>query len=76
MSPMNMGSNVSKMETSIGWDKSTSKMTMKNQSQNALKSLIEGANDSYLKNQDVREEMRKQWEEAEENVEAVEEIEM
>jgi hypothetical protein len=75
MSPMNMGGNVSKMETSIGWDKSTSKMMMKDQSQNSLKSLIESANDSYLKGQGEREEMRKQWEEME-SVESVEEIEM
>ena len=80
MSPMNMGNNVTTMTTSLNWDKSTSTMTMKNQSQNALKSLMESANDSYLKNKDNREEMRKQWEEYEEEgeeaVEETEEIEM
>jgi hypothetical protein len=79
MSPMNMGGNVKTMETSINWDKSTSKMTMKNQSQNALKSLMESANDSYLKNKDNREEMQKQLEEYEKTMEEAtetEEIEM
>ena len=77
MSPMNMGNNVTTITTSLNWDKSTSTMTMKNQSQNALKSLMESANDSYLKNKENREEMRKQWEEYDElEVEETEEIEM
>lgn len=59
MSPMSMGGSIATMTTSIKWDKSTSKMTMTNQSQNALKSLMENANDSYLKSK----EDRKKWEE-------------
>jgi hypothetical protein len=58
--------NFSTMEISINWDKSMSKMTMKNQSQNALKSLIESANDSYLKNKNNREKTPKRSEKTEE----------
>jgi hypothetical protein len=57
-----MNGSVSRMENSIGWEKSTSKIKMKNKSQNSLQSLIEGINDAYLENEDMRDRMRKETE--------------
>ena len=62
MSSISMNGSVSRMENSIGWEKSTSKIKMKNKSQNSLQSLIEGINDAYLENEDMRDRMRKETE--------------
>ena len=72
MSPMGMNTGgMETMQYSIGWNESSSKIIMADQSKNSLQVLIEGMNEAYLKDKEERESWEREWE-AEEETESVE----
>lgn len=63
MAPMDMNTGgMETMQYSIGWGESSSKITMKDKSKNALQVLIEGMNETYLESEKEREAWEAEWE--------------
>lgn len=63
MSPMGMNTGgMETMQYSIGWEESSSTITMTDKSKNALQVLIEGLNESYLEAEKERKAWEAEWE--------------
>lgn len=63
MSPMGMNTGgMETMQYSLGWNESSSKITMADKSKNALQVLIEGMNESYIESEKERKAWEAEWE--------------